>query len=407
MHVRRGKIMGNKVWIAVAAIATAAGGVWLYQGGALHTTAAANAKVRDTAPVPVTTMVASRRDIRVELSGIGGVQAHRTVSVRPQVEGQLLAISFAEGQEVHAGDVLAKIDPLPYQIALDQAQARKAQDKAQLANAQQDLQRYSQLLDKQFASRQQVEAVRTRVTALAASVQAAESAIQLARVQLDHTIIRAPMDGRTGLRLVDPGNIVHAGGGDGMRGSGGNGSGGPDTIVVLTQMRPVSVSFSLPQDQLPKLLAAQAKGQLEVTASVRDDDKPLDRGRLEAIDSQVDPATGTVRLKARLPNAENQLWPGQFVTAKLLIDVRPQAISLPPTAILRGPQGDFAYVAQADGTVEPRAVVTGGADEQQVEILKGIEAGEVVVVSGQNRLRPGARIAARLAKADNAPVRLE
>lgn len=402
-------MLGNKIWVSIAAIATvAAGGLWLDRGGISHSAGAAGAKARDAAPVPVTTVVADRRDIRVELSGVGGVQAHRTVSVRPQVEGQLLTISFAEGQEVRAGDVLAKIDPLPYQIALDQAQARKAQDKAQLANAQQDLQRYAQLLDKQFASRQQVDAVRTRVTALEAALQADEASIQLARVQLDRTVIRAPMDGRTGLRLVDAGNIVHA---DGMRGSSGGATsasgGGADTIVVLTQMRPVSVSFSLPQEQLPRLLAAQARGQLEVSASVRDEDKPVDRGWLEAIDSQVDPATGTVRLKARLPNNDNQLWPGQFVTAKLLAEIRRQVIALPPTAILRGPQGDFAYVAQNDGTVDVRPVTVGAVDEQQVEILKGIEAGESVVVSGQNRLRPGARIAARLAQADLAGTRSE
>ncbi|MCR6632858.1 MAG: efflux RND transporter periplasmic adaptor subunit [Magnetospirillum sp.] len=342
-------------------------------------------------------------------SGVGTVRAWRTVSVRPQVDGQLLSTSFVEGQEVRAGDVLARIDPRPYQAALDQALAKRAQDKAQLANAREDLQRYAQLLDKQFASRQQVEAVRARVAALEAAVLGDDAAIEAARLQLDHTTVRAPMDGRAGLAQVDPGNIVsgsrfdgpRSGGGSGGGAGGSGGPGGSDTIVVLTQTRPISVSFTLPQDQLPQVLAAQGKGRLEVAASVGGDDKPIDRGWLEAIDSQVDSATGTIKLKAQLPNADNQLWPGQFVTARLLVGVRPQAIALPATAVLRGPQGEYAYVVKEDSTVDPRPVVTGMADEHQVEIVKGIEAGETVVVSGQSRLRPGARIAARAVKGDD------
>jgi multidrug efflux system membrane fusion protein len=361
----------------------------------------AAAHTREAAPVPVSTVVVDRRDLRQVLTGVGTVQAFRSVAVRNQVDGQLLAITFQEGQEVRANDILARIDPRPYQAVLNQGLAKRAQDLAQLENAQDDLVRYTTLLEREFATRQQVESLRARVNTLAAAVKADDAAIDSARIQLDRSVIRAPIDGRVGLRQIDVGNILRAGGIDPGRtttGATASGSSG-DTIVTLTQMSPVAVLFTLPQDVLPRLRKARAGSAPEVVAFSRDGSLPLDTGRLEVIDNMVDPASGTVRLKAVLPNADGQLWPGQFVLAKVLVDTLAQVVAIPSTALLHGPQGDYAFVATASGTVEARPLVAGAVDGEFVEVVSGLEAGETVVSSGQNRLRPGLRIAARPAEA--------
>jgi membrane fusion protein, multidrug efflux system len=340
--------------------------------------AAADAHLNATAAIRVDTAAARRSDVPIYLEGLGTVQAYYTVTITARVDGQLQKVGFTEGQTLARGALIAQIDPRPYQAALDQALAMKAKDGAQLHSAQQDLQRYVVLAPEDLTSKQTLDAQRALVAELQAQIKADEATIENARTQLAYTTITAPIDGRTGIRLVDPGNNVHA----------------SDTtgIVVLTQVQPISCVFTLPEDQLSVVSRALAAGPVSVAAMSRDDTTELDHGTLALIDNQIDPTTGTARLKATFPNAANTLWPGEFISARLLVATLRNALTIPSAAVQRGPSGVFTYVVRPDSTVEARSLQIGAESGALTVVAHGINDGEVVVTSNQYRLQPGARI---------------
>ncbi len=364
----------------LALLIIAAGlGLWAFRQYGPGANVAGPAKA---APViPITATAAAKLDVPVTLDGLGTVAATNTVTIRTQVDGQLHQVLFREGQEVKTGDVLVQIDPRAYQAQLDQAIAKKAQDEAQLANARRDLARYTELVKNEYATRQQVDTTQALVAQLSAAVQADQAAIESVRVLLGYTTIRSPIDGRTGFRQIDQGNIVHVN--DAV------------PMVVISQMRPIMVVFTLPQDALPDVIRAMATGSLDVTAFSRDGKQVLDRGHLELVDNQIDQTTGTVRLKASMPNETGLLWPGQFVNAHLVLGTRRQAVTVPASAILRGQQGAYVYVARADSTAEARPVSVGQSDETRAVIESGLTEGENVVTTGQMRLQNGAKVEVR------------
>ncbi|MDJ0387752.1 efflux RND transporter periplasmic adaptor subunit [Roseomonas sp. E05] len=339
-------------------------------------------------PVPVTVAAAQRKDLPLTLDALGTVQALNSVTVRSQVTGQLTEVLFREGQEVQAGAVLARIDDRTYVAALAQAQAKKAYDQAQLENARTDLKRYQGLLAANGVTRQQVDTQRAQVAMYEAQVAQDQASIDTAKAQLDYTTIRAPFDGRVGLRQVDPGNLVSAGDTTG--------------IVSITQMRPIGVSFTIPQAELPRLRRAMAAGPVAVetvpssggTASqpVAQPEAPA-RGTVMTVDNQVDSATGTVKVKAVFPNEGTRLWPGAFVSLRLQIETVPNATVIPLVAVQQGPNGAFAFVAKPDDTVEQRPLVLGAVTRSEAVIREGLQPGERVVTSGALRLNPGSRIA--------------
>ncbi|HXL69309.1 MAG TPA: efflux RND transporter periplasmic adaptor subunit, partial [Xanthobacteraceae bacterium] len=322
-------------------------------------------------PVPVLVAAAALADVPIYLEGVGTVRALNTVTVRPQVDGKLIKVSFKEGQDVEAGYVLAEIDPTTYQAQLDQATAKKAQDQALLANAKLDLERYEKLAASTAGTRQQADTQKSTVAQLDAQVRLDQAAIDNAQAYLSYTNIIAPLAGRTGIRQVDQGNIVHASDATG--------------IVVITQIRPISVFFSLPQQNLPRINAAFAKGPLAVEAIGGNDRTVVGRGTLQVVDNQVDQATGTVKLKAEFPNPDLQLWPGQFVNVRLLIETLPQVVVVPTAAVQRGPSGTFVYVVQ-DNAAAMRPVTVSNQDETRSVITAGLKAGEQVVTTGFARL---------------------
>jgi len=337
-------------------------------------TAAADAAPRKPAPIPVQAALASRVDLPLYIDAIGTAQAARTATVTTRVDGQLQKIAFTEGSQVKAGDLLAQIDPAPYRAQLEQSQAKLAQDEAQLDNARQDVQRYTTLSPEDYTSKQTLDTARSQVVQLTAQVKADRAAIESAKIQLAYTSIVAPFSGRTGLRLVDEGNIVRA-----------SDTGG---IVVLTELQPIAVMFTVPQQQLPDLTAALASGPLEVIA-LDDSKTQLDRGTVGLIDNRVDPASGTVRLKAIFPNASQRLWPGQFVDIRVVTQVLHNVLTTPSSAISQGPKGAFAYVVARDGTVDLRPVTVVREIGGVAQIAAGLHAGDRVVTNGQYRLQPG------------------
>jgi membrane fusion protein, multidrug efflux system len=337
------------------------------------------AKAFGDGPIPVTAASARVGDVPVYLEGVGTAKARNTVTVRPQVDGRILSINFQEGQEVKRGDVLARIDPATYQAQLDQAVAKKVLDEADLANARRDLDRYAKL-GAAIVSQKSIDTQLALVDKLEAQIKLDEAAIANAQAYLAYTTIVAPIDGRTGIRMVDEGNLVR-------------GSDASQGIVVIAELRPVSVLFTLPQQQLAQVQKAQAKSVLTVEALDSGGKAMLDRGRLQVVDNQVDPATGTVRMKAEFPNAGLQLWPGQFVNIRLLIDTLQQVVVIPTPAVQRGPNGTFAYVVGAENRVSLRPVTVAHQSETQAVISRGIAAGDRVVTTGFSRLKDGASVA--------------
>jgi membrane fusion protein, multidrug efflux system len=335
--------------------------------------------LRGDAPVPVLAAVASRADVPVYFDGVGTSRALNTVTVKAQVDGKLMSVNFKEGQDVDQDFVLAEIDATIYQAQYDQAVAKKAMDEAQLANARLDLERYARLMQTNSATRQQHDTQRALVAQLEAQVQADQGAIENSKAILSYTKIIAPLAGRTGIRQVDAGNIVHA----------------ADTtgIVVITQIRPVAVIFTLPQQRLAQVNKAFAQEALSVQALGDDNRTVVDRGTLTVIDNQVDQTTGTVKLKAEFPNKDLQIWPGQFVNVKLLVDTLRQVIVVPTAAVQRGPNGTFAYVANDDDTVTVHPVTVAQQDDVEAVIAAGIDEGERVVTTGFSQLTDGAKIA--------------
>jgi multidrug efflux system membrane fusion protein len=331
--------------------------------------------------VPVTAAPVVRRDVPVTLDGLGSVVAFRTVTVRPQVDGRLDQVLFKEGQEVRAGQVLAQIDPRPFQAVLHQAEGARARDAAQLASGRLNLERYKVLVEKNLVSQQQVDDQAGLVGQLEGAVRMDDAAIETAKLNLDYTRITSPVDGVTGIRLVDPGNVVKAA--------------DPGGIVLVTQLDPVAVLFTLPQDFLPSVVEAMRQGPLAVDALARDGATALGSGKLELIDNQINQATSTIRLKAVLPNPRRLLWPNQFVNARLHLSEKKGALVVPATAIQRGPNGTFVFVVGADATASPRAVELASTSGDLAVIGRGLEEGERVVVDGQNQLRAGSKVQVR------------
>ena len=326
----------------------------------------------------VDSAVVSRTDVPIYLDGLGTVQAFNTATITARIDGALERVEFTEGQMVQKGALLAQIDSRPAQAALDQALAVQARDAANLAGAQRDMDRYEALIPQNLVSRQQLDAQRSLVDQLKAQVQVDRATIDNARTQLDYTRITSPISGRTGLRLVDPGNIVHA---SDTRG-----------IVVVTQIQPISILFTLPEDALPTVSQALAAGAVQVTALSRDGKSALDTGSLALIDNQIDATTGTMRLKATFPNVHNTLWPGQFVNTRVLVQHQRNALTVPNAAIQHGPNGPFTYVIKADSTVEARALTLGAQAGDLTVVSTGLAPGEQVVTSNQYRLQPGAHV---------------
>lgn len=328
--------------------------------------------------VPVESALASRKDVPVYLNGLGTAQAFYTARITSRVDGQLDSVAFTEGQLVHKGDVLARIDPRPFQAAYDQAVATREKDVAQLANAKRDLERYQSLEPEHLASRQQIDTQKSLVRQLEAQIQADAAAVENTKTQLGYTSITSPIDGNTGIRLVDPGNIVRAADANG--------------IVVVTQIQPISVLFTLPEDVLSQVSGALAGGKVPVVALSRDGRTELDRGTLALVDNQIDPATGTAKLKATFPNASRKLWPGEFVNARVLVRTEHNALTIPAAALQRGADGPFTYVVKPDSTVEVRKLQTDGENGDVAVIHSGLRDGERVVTSNQFRLEAGTRV---------------
>jgi membrane fusion protein, multidrug efflux system len=364
----------RRLWFgAGGVIVLILGWMWLS-----HKSATAAAPHGESAAVAVEAALATRRDVPVYLEGLGNVQAYYTAKINSRVDGQLERVGFTEGQAVKKGDLLAQIDPRPLQAALEQALATQAKDSAQLQSAKRDLGRYGVLAPQNLISEQVLDTQSALVEQLQAQIKVDGAAIDNARTQLEYTTITAPFAGRTGIRLVDPGNIVHA----------------SDTtgIVVLTQIQPISVVFTLPEDSISQVTQALAGGTVGVTALSRDDRTELDTGTLTLVDNQIDTTTGTVRLKATFQNTRDALWPGQFVNARILLRQRHDALIVPSVAVQRGPDGMFVYVVKADSTVDVRPIETAEDTQGMTVIIGGIQAGERVVTTNQYRLQPGASV---------------
>jgi membrane fusion protein, multidrug efflux system len=348
-----------------------------------HTTSQA-AQTAARPSVPVTVTEATSRDVPIYSHALGTVQALNTVAIRAQVNGQIVSINFRQGQEVHQGDVLAKIDPAPFKAALDQAIAKKSQDEAQLVAAQKDLARFKALALKSFETQQNVDQQQAKVDTNKATIDADQAAIEAAQTQLDYATITAPIDGVVGFRQIDIGNIIHT----------------TDTnpLTVLTQIKPTTVVCTLPQSYLGLVREAMLRGEVKVTAFDQDGKNKLAEGKLLLINNQIDQTTSTIQLKAEFANDDDRLWPGEFVRVSLLITTRKNAVTIPAVALQRGPEGYYVWVVKADETVEQRPIDAFQADEDVVIATKGLNAGETVVLEGQSRLDVGTHVAIRSPK---------
>lgn len=358
-----------------AAIGAGAYLVHLRDGRTDHVPAAAQAKAA-TPAVPVTAAKVLQHDVPIVLEGLGTVTPINTATIRTQVQGTLDSVDFVEGKQVKRGDVLAKIDPRVYEAQVDQAEAALARDEASLKNARTNLSRTQPLANRGFATQQLLDTQNSLVSQGEGTVALDKAALEAAQTQLSFTTITAPFDGVTGIRRIDPGNIVQPSDLNGL--------------VVLTQLQPIAVIFTLPSADIPRVQQALASGMVSVDVYDAKDQQKLDHGSLMLIDNQVDSSTGTVRLKASFPNAGRMLWPGNFVNVHLTVAVSHNALTVPLTAVLQGPSGAFAYVVGPNNVVSVRNVTTGQSREGQVLIEQGLAAGETVVTAGQYRLSPGA-----------------
>ncbi|MDB5531791.1 MAG: family efflux transporter subunit [Hyphomicrobiales bacterium] len=329
-------------------------------------------------PIPVIVSRVRNQDVQVTADAVGTVQALNTVTVRSQVDGTIIEMTFREGQDVKAGDVIARIDPRTYKAQYDQSVAKKAQDEALLQNARLDLDRYVRLAQTNYGSKQQADTQRSTVAQLEAQVRVDQALIDSAKITLDYTTIRAPIDGRTGIRLVDLGNLVQ--------------SSAQTGIVTITQVRPLTVIFNLPQQRLRALNASQARAKITVQALDADNATLIETGTVEVVDNQVDQTTGTVRVKAQFANGDLRLWPGQFVNVRAYIDVLRNATVVPPAAVQRGPRGGYVYVLRDDNTVKLTDVTVGRQDEKTAVIDSGISTGARVVITGFGRLTDQAKV---------------
>jgi multidrug efflux system membrane fusion protein len=326
----------------------------------------------------VSVAAARVEDVPILLSGIGTVQAYNVVAVKSRVDGEIKQMLFREGQDVRAGDALAVIDPRPFQAQLAQAQAMRAKDQATLEGALLDQSRYATLVLKDFASRQQVDQQKALVDQTRAQLLADEAQIAYAQTQLDYTTIRSPLSGRVGIRQIDQGNFVHAS--------------DNSPLVTITQLQPISVVFSLPAGAVAASKLTPGEVAVPVAAYAADDSTKLDEGRVELVDTTVDPATGTIKLKASFPNAALRLWPGNFVNGRLTVATRKGALTIPAAALRHGPRGDFVWLARADGTVISKGITAGQSVNGRVMVESGLEKGAEVVTEGHFRLEDNTRI---------------
>jgi multidrug efflux system membrane fusion protein len=365
------RAIGAGVLLTLAAIVA----IWRLSPGTEVPVAAAQTS---TPGIPVTAGTVAAQDVPVFLHGIGTVQAYNMVAIKSRVDGQIVKVDFKEGQDIKTGDPLFQIDPRPYQAALEQAQAAKQKDEAQLAGAQLDLERYEKLIGSGWQTRQSYDQQKATVGTLQASIKGDEAQINTAKLNLSYADIRSPIDGRLGARLVDKGNLVHAN--------------DNTPLVMITEVKPIFVSFTLPQDNFDDLREGQNKMPLVVYAYSGDGKKQLAEGKLTLIDNAIDQATGTIHLKARFENQDERLWPGQFVSLRVVLSTRQNIATVPSQTVQDGPDGHYAYVIKPDNTVERRSVEVASIQDGIAVVTKGLVPGERVVVDGQYRLTNGARV---------------
>jgi multidrug efflux system membrane fusion protein len=386
--------MRRKALLAAAAVVVVlAGGAFVFRRVHLE---AATSPVAAPPAVPVVADVVTSHDVPIYLSGVGTVIAYNTVVVRSQIQGQLTQIAFTEGQRVKVGDLLAVIDPRPYQAQLDQTIATRDRDQAQLVNAQANLARYTQLGDKGWATPQLVETQKAQVAQLQSAIKADEALIEAAKVQLSYTQLTSPIDGVVGIRQLDIGNVIHPTDANGL--------------VIVTQIEPISLIFTLPETVLAQIQQQQekTKAPLAVVAYSQDNSIKLDEGTLGLVNNEILQTTGSIQLKANFPNTAHRLWPGELVNARLLVDTRTNGLTVPASAVQQGPKGSYTYVIKPDQTVEVRPVTVAQVSEGQALINSGLTANERVVTDGQYKLQAGTRVtiltgrAAEEAKAQSA-----
>lgn len=376
--------MRAKRWIFILIIALAAAGWYEWRGFSSGGPSTPDQSAGASAPkqepkVPVTVATAQKSDFPVNLEGLGTVQAYNTVVIQSRVDGQIDKIFVKEGQIVKPGDLLLRVDPRPYQAALDQATAKKDQDQANLANAKLDLQRYSTLAQQNFASRQQLDTQQSTVRQLTAQIEGDQATIESAQVQLGYTLIRAPISGRIGFFTVDIGNIVHASSTTG--------------IMTITQIQPIAVVFTAPEDELPKIYKAMQAGDVSTTALTTDDSDVLATGKLTVINNQVEATTGTIQLKAEFANKNGVLWPGLAVDTRLLTGTLKNVVVVPEDAVQHSQSSLYAYVVGPDDKAQMRVITVGDSGSGKIVITKGVNAGERVVVAGQYGLEQGSPLA--------------
>lgn len=368
--------MKRKLTLALVALAAILIGASLWFYGSDHRPAVAAAPV--PAAVPVVAATVTGKNVPIYLRGIGTVIAYNTDVVRSQIQGQIVKIAFTEGQTVKAGDLLAQIDPRPYEAQIEQLTANRDRDQAQLVNAEANLARYNQLGDKGYATPQLIETQTAQVAQLKAAVKADQALIDQANVQLSYTRLTSAIPGITGVRQIDVGNVIHPT--------------DPNGLVVVTQIEPISLLFTLPQTDLPLIQEHAAKGSLKVIAYSQDNKMKLDEGTLLLVNNEIAGTTGTVQLKAVFPNREHRLWPGQLVNARLLLEIQKDALTVAGSAVQQGPNGSYVYVVTKDQTAALRPVHVAQISDGQALIDQGLKSGDVVVVDGQYRLTEGSRV---------------
>lgn len=386
--VRRLRARSSRPWLALAAVILLAGAGFLGWRHLHDQARAREAANRPPPAVPATVAVAQKADFPVYLKGLGTVQPFNTVTVKSRVDGEVTKIGFKQGEMVKEGDLIAQIDPRPYQAALDQAEAKKKQDESNLANAKLDLARYTDLARSNFASRQQLDTQQANVAALESQIKGDEAAVDNARTQVAYTTITAPISGRTGFRLVDQGNNVHA--------SDTNG------IVTIVQLQPISVVLTAPEENVMAINQALARGDVEVIAQSSDGTRALATGKLALVNNEVDPGAGTIRMKASFDNKDNALWPGLSVSTLLLVETLKGVTVVPKDAIQHGPNGLFVYAVGADNKVDVKPVTVSQQSTDRAVVTAGLSPGDKVVVEGQSRLQKGTLIKPTDARAQDA-----
>ena len=368
--------------IGIALVAVT-GGIVGWHFVAATGSAGAAVEPKASPAVPITAGRAQARNVPVYIRGLGTVQANYTVTVRTRVDGQIMQVFFKEGQEVKVGDRLLQIDPRPFQAALEMAQANKQKDEAQLQGAQLDLERYAKLVAPGYQTRQAYDDEKATVGQLEGAVKADQAQIDAAQLNLNYADVRSPIDGRTGARLVDPGNFVQAA--------------QATSLVTITQLKPIFVRFTAPQDAFDTIRESQAKGPLTVLAYASDDKTLLSTGELTLINNQIDTGTGTIQLKGTFQNQDERLWPGEFVNVRLITSVRRDAVTVPAQTLMQGPDGYYAYVIKPGATVERRDVEVSAIQDGLAVVSKGLSQDEQVVVDGQYRLTNGVKVRAATA----------